>query len=238
MSIAERSAEVQTRFLLRPSLTILTGLPASGKSTIGNAISKSTNAVYLDIDRLRNVFIRTEELEPFYGNKFPDMMEGSVQELLYRAMYDLSEKLLDPNYGNAKEFMKLLRIEKDSDSCSITPIPVVTGATHTRQPFHSIASEAASRIALMLGESRDKVVTIFRLFVSDEEAGSRLEKRAREGGISNVTDLGKYSEIKGRWRQIEGEQVISICTKGSVEDTLSKVLKVLVRKGVAEPIQQ
>lgn len=92
--------------------------------------------------------------------------------------------------------------------------PVIVAATYSRELYHQMLQDLAERNGAEL--------RVFLLVVSDEEIRRRIENRANENP-SVIKTFEQFSEVKNRYRVIEGVRLVKIDTSLSVEENAGQI---------------
>lgn len=147
---------------IKPSVTVLSGTPLTGKTTLAEKLIAISNLEMIDVDIIREEIDETRKLDPSQRWLPPDqelaIMVKSYTLLCQRA------------------------IEETQAGRAI----IITG-TFSRDVFKQPLEELYK-----LAQEKGIPFRPFLLTTTDEEAEKRIKKRKKEGSASNVDTLEKY----------------------------------------------
>lgn len=96
---------------------------------------------------------------------------------------------------------------------------VILAATYSREIYHQMLRELSIKHRAPL--------YVMLLQVPDEVIETRMQDRIAKGSTSNIVNMESYAEVRDRYRQFEGSELVAINTAGSLNDTLESISAVL-----------
>jgi len=193
--------EKKDKLILRPSVTVFSGVPLSGKTHLAEKLVALSNLQTIDVDTVRNEIDETRKKDGLIRLLEPDK-EREVVTNSYVEMCKRAEEMVN----------------------SGTPV-LVTG-TFSRAEFKQPLEQLVNNL-----KEQNIPFKIFLLTAPDEEVEKRIKKRQEEGSLSNIDSLEKYLWAKGFFKKVEFAPVIEIDTsKQDCDEQIFEHLKDLENK--------
>jgi len=176
------SPEKKDKLFLRPSVTVLSGVPLSGKTRLAEKLVGSSNLNMVDVDIIRNEIDETRK------------KDGQI-------------KLLEPDKEREVMVNSYAEMCKRAEDMANSGMPALITGTFSRAEFKQPLEQLVNNL-----KEHDIPFKIFLLTAPDEEIEKRIKKRQEEGGLSNINSLEKYLWAKGFFKKIEFAPVSEIDT--------------------------
>lgn len=185
----------------KPCIVALAGAPLSGKTTLGNELSRRTNLHFFDIDDIRSrfpaqLYPNPEEERDFFRN--PVRRYTAIAVAQAYAYYLAAEVL-----------------EKGK--------PVLLAATYSHRSYANPLREFAD-LYRRVNHPDESVLRIFVLEVPVESLPQRVEDRIRSRIDTTVNTLEHAMDLRRRFMPIEGGNIVHINTGLPLEKNVAQVL--------------
>lgn len=188
--------EKKDKLILRPSITVLSGVPLSGKTYLAEKLMVYSNIQTIDVDTVRNEIDETRK------------KDGQI-------------RLLEPDKELEVMINSYAEMCKQAEEMVNSGIPALMTGTFSRAEFKQPLEQLIDRL-----KKENIPFKIFLLTAPDEEIEKRIKKRQEGGSLSNIDSLEKYLWAKGFFKEVEFAPVIEIDTsKQGCEDQLLENLK-------------
>lgn len=176
---------MQKQYHFKPSVTVLSGLPLTGRTTLAERLAAVSNLEIIDVDVIRGETDKTRKQNPSV-RWLPPKQEKAIMKKAYAILCQ-----------RAKERV-----------CA--GAAVLLTATFSREEF----KRPLEKFYYSLQEN-NIAFKAFLLTAEDREIEKRIEQRRLEGSVSNVDTLEKYQWSKTIFKPINFVSLTEVDTANS-----------------------
>lgn len=168
-----------------PCVVVVSGLPATGKSTFGRFLEKTSNFISIDVDDIREEIDEVRKADPSIRWLPPDE-ELAIMIRSYTLMCQRAEEMATAGG------------------------PVVIAGTFSRSQFKEPLQPLKASL-----DQKTIAMRVFRFDSAIDGIEGRITKRKRDRGVSNVDSMDTWRWAQGNFSPIVFTEVIEIDTQQS-----------------------